>query len=436
MFRILIFLLSLLVITPPLKGSDIPELEKFLSQESIALRDFPDVFPFLDEISQRTLLLMGEASHGTSEYYTWRAAISQYMIEKHGFRFIAVEGDWPSAYEVNRFVKHLPGAANSAEEALKAFERWPHWMWQNEETLALVSWLRAYNAGLPPEKRVGFYGVDMQNKALSMAVVLDKLARKDAALYQNVRRNYQCFTRFPDQRAYLQAVMTHNSDCSSDLRQARDMISNLTPDERWDEEALFNLRFNAELIVTAEENLRGNLSQGPASWNIRARHFQTTASHLLQRYGDGAQGLVWAHNTHIGDARATGMGQAGMVNIGQLAREQLGDEHVFLLGIGGFKGSLLAGRSWGAAMESMPLVEAMPGSWEYILHHSVMGDSFVPLYRGRSELGNVVLGNRAIGVTFQPENERQQNYVPSQIFLRYDGFLFLENTRSLSPLSQ
>lgn len=415
------------------KASD--SMLEFLQQHAVSLSQFEDFHPFLSAATDKQLVLLGEASHGTSEYYTWRADISKYLITEKGYNFIAIEADWPSAFVVNRYVKDLRGAAGSAEEALEGFVRWPHWMWKNEEVLELVNWLREYNSHLPLEERIGFYGVDLQNKQKSMDVILRKLEQYDSDLHQSAQNSYQCLLRFDDRVDYLRMVANTNQTCVEDVESVYELVaSNL--ELFGDQYEQFNMYHNAVLVVEAEKNLRANLSRGSESWNVRAQFFQYTADELLLKYGGddrNARGMVWAHNTHIGDADATDMGRAGMVNIGSLARKAYGKDNVLTIGFGTATGELLAGREWGAQQETMTLPEPPQGTWEYIagqLDYEVFGISFEEI---PAELSNERLGNRAVGVTYSPENDAQ-NFVPSVMSQRYDVFIFFKETGTLHPL--
>ncbi len=407
---------------------------RFLDKRAVPLSSFRDFTPFLEGADTKKLVLLGEASHGTSEYYTWRTDISKYLIQQMNYDFIAVEADWPSAFAVNRYVKNLPGAAETATQAMTAFVRWPHWMWKNQEVLALVEWLRQYNDELPMQDRVGFYGVDLQNKQKSMNAVLRILENEDPGLHRFARQQYECLLRFDEPIGYLRMVADTRKDCSDNLEAVYQKISQNLETIAAHEQ--FNLYHNAKLVVHAEQNLRSNLVSGPDSWNIRARHFQYTADALLMHYGGpqrNARGVVWAHNTHIGDASATQMKSAGLVNIGQLAREAYGTKKVLAIGLGAYTGEVLAGRRWGAEKERMQLPEAPPGTWEYIAMntgHPIFAVSFedAPMI-----LRTRAMGNRAVGVTYEPENDRR-NYVLSLMANRYDIFLFFRETSGLSPL--
>jgi len=410
-------------------------ISEFVEKQAVPLTSFEDFHPFLKKADSKKLVLLGEASHGTSEYYTWRAAISKHLVRTMDFKFIAVEADWPSAYAINRYVKNLPGAAETAEKAMEAFVRWPHWMWKNKETLDLVEWLREYNNRLPMANRVGFYGVDLQNKQKSIQAVLRILEHEeDESLYRFALEKYGCLTRFASGREYLRNIVRTGKNCSQQTERVYRKISKkleqISPHEQ------FNLYHNARLIIHAEQNLRANLDQGPAAWNIRANHFQYTAEALLDEYGKthkNVSGIIWAHNTHVGDARATTMAQSGMVNIGQLARSKYGRENVLIVGFGSYSGEVLAGREWGADKERMSLPEAPPKTWEYIAKNAGHDLFAISFDNAPSALKTTAIGHRAVGVSYNPEHDFR-NYVPTRMADRYDIFLFFRETSGLSPL--
>jgi erythromycin esterase len=407
---------------------------EFVEKNAVPLTSFEDFHPFLETAGTKKLVLLGESSHGTSEYYTWRADISKYLIQTMDFKFIAVEADWPSAYVINRYVKNLPGAAETAKIAMEAFVRWPHWMWKNQETLDLVEWLREHNSRLPMAERVGFYGVDLQNKQKSIQAVLRILEHEDETLYQFALENYNCLTGIASREEYLRNIIDTGENCSKQTERVYRKISNNL--ERISPHEQFNLSHNARLIMHAEQNLRASLAQGPASWNIRASHFQYTAEALLSDYGkkhNNVSGIIWAHNTHIGDASATTMARSGMVNIGQLARSKYGRENVLTVGFGSYTGEVLAGRQWGADKERMSLPEAPTGTWEYLAKNTGHDLFAISFDNAPSALKTTFIGHRAVGVTYSPEHDLR-NYVPTRMADRYDIFMFFRKTSGLTPL--
>jgi erythromycin esterase len=411
------------------------ELESVIGQNAITFEDVNDFQSMFEEIDQRKLVLMGEASHGTAEFYVWRAELSKYLIEEKGFNFIAVEGDWPAFSKINEFIKHKPGAASTIEEAMDEIDRWPLWMWRNHEVKELVQWLHDFNRDRSPENRVGIYGVDLYAKQDAMRDVVDWLTEKDSDLAGRAERHYACLSRFSEIRDYLMRVNRTGDDCSEDVQRVLEKVQQFKPETDGDRDwGFFNAEQNAKLVINAERHYRANLQQGPASWNYRAGHFELTSSRLLEFYGAESKGIVWAHNTHIGDARATDMGRHNMVNIGHLSRENLGRENVYAIGFGTYSGEVFAARQWEGQRESMQVPEAVSGSWEYLLNE--IGPGRFYLLFSEQNLINTLQHNiphRAIGVTYQPEQE-QGNYVPSILPERYDAFIFIRETTTLRAL--
>ncbi|MDP9348557.1 MAG: erythromycin esterase family protein [Gemmatimonadota bacterium] len=400
------------------------------------LRGPEDLGPLLERIGDARLVLLGEASHGTSEYYTWRHAISERLVREKGFSFIAVEGDWPDCYRVNRYVKGWAGSGESAREVLHAFDRWPTWMWANEEVVALAEWLRRWNDRQPEERKVGFYGLDVYSLWDSMDAVQKYLERVDPEAARRARRAYGCFDPYEeDVQEYAMATALVPTSCENEVVAMLHEMRRKAPEYREDgREAYFNAEQNALVARNAELYYRTMVRGGGASWNVRDTHMIETLERLVRHHGPGAKAIVWEHNTHIGDARATDMARAGMVNVGQLARERWGDD-VVLVGFSSYRGSVIAGEEWGASMRRMPVPPARDGSWEALLHEAGAEDRLLLTH----ELEEVpeateARGHRAIGVVYNPGHERWGNYVPTLMPLRYDALIYLDETRALRPL--
>jgi erythromycin esterase len=411
-----------------------------------------DLDVLMDDISDETLVLLGEASHGTSEFYTWRAEISKRLITEKGFRFVAVEGDWPQFTRLNAYVKQLPGAPATIEDAFDELDRWPLWMWRNVEFRDFVEWLHQHNSSLPMVDRVGLYGVDLYAKQKAMQDVQNWMGTIDSSLETQVRNAYRCLTRYTEIRQYLQSVAQTGESCREDIVGVRDLILSIDEDvliagidegsdqgfiALWE---VFNATQNAELVISAEEHFRGNLYQGPQSWNARARHFMSTTARLLEFYmdiyGRPEKGVVWAHNTHIGDARATDMGQFNMVNIGQLSREILGYENVFAVGFGTYEGSVLAASAWEGRMEVMPVARPAEGTWEHLLANASDLDEFYLNFSDETlrSITSDMIPHRAIGVVFNPQMADRNNFPASIPAERYNAFIFIRVTDVLESL--
>ncbi|MDP4131863.1 MAG: erythromycin esterase family protein, partial [Bacteroidota bacterium] len=384
------------------------------------------------------IVMLGEASHGTHEYYTWRTHISKYLIEQKGFNFIAVEGDWPDCYRLNRFIKGYEIENKSAFKLLQTFNRWPTWMWANWEIVALADWLQIHNTGLSADKKVGFYGLDVYSLWESMESIMQYLKKMDAATLKLAEDAFRCFEPFRkgEGTSYAKASQFVPELCQNEVVDLMREIHKKLPTYDSDYENAFSTEQNALVAVNAEKYYRAMISGGPHSWNIRDRHMADTMERLLKFHGENAKVIVWAHNTHVGDARATDMTNEGMFNIGELARTHHHDKGVVLVGFGSYKGRVTAARRWGADIQTMQLPEAVRGSWEYLLHSADKGNKLLIMddFTGNDMIMENHIGNRAVGVVYNPEYEQYGNYVPSIIPLRYDAFIYLDETRDLYPL--
>lgn len=407
-----------------------------IRERALPLRDDADLDPLLERIGDARIVLLGEASHGTREYYTWRDRISRRLIAEKGFGFIAVEGDWPDCYTANLYAKGWGDVGDSAREVLHAFSRWPTWMWANEEVVALVEWLRERNRDLPDARKAGFYGLDVYSMWESIDVVTRYLERVDPALAARARQAYGCFDPFEeDVQEYAWATQVVPTDCEEEVLETLTALRQKGPDFRGhNPEAYFNAEQNALVASNAELYYRTMIRGGAASWNVRDRHMMETLDRLLKHHGPASKAIVWEHNTHVGDARATDMARAGMVNVGQLAREVYGDD-VVIAGFSSYAGSVIAGAEWGAPMQRMRVPEARRGSWEAIFHDAGAHDKLV-LLEGMDEVDGALdaRGHRAIGVVYHPEREAYGNYVPTVLPYRYDAMLYIDRSHAVRPL--
>jgi erythromycin esterase len=398
------------------------------------LEESDDLDPLLEQIGEARYVLLGEASHGTSDYYTWRARLSQRLIQEKAFSFIAVEGDWPDCYSVNRYIKGYPDAGESAQQVLHAFERWPTWMWANWEIVALAEWLRQYNEGR--SQKVGFYGLDVYSLWESMHSIINYLQKIDPEAAKAAQRAYMCFEPYgEDVQAYAWATTMVPTNCEDEVIQLLSEVRNRVQPYSRDSEALFNAEQNALVMVNAERYYRAMVRGGPDSWNLRDHHMVETLERLMSYHGLRAKAIVWAHNTHLGDARFTDMRRAGMVNVGQLVREQEWAKGVVLVGFGSHHGEVIAGQEWGAPMERMRVPPAQQGSWEDVLHRAGEKNKLLLLAEAHNQESFLdERGHRAIGVVYHPERERYGNYVPTVLPRRYDAFLYIDESQALHPL--
>ena len=403
-------------------------------QHAVPFEDRFELSALTDAITSERLVLMGEASHGTSEFYTKRAAMSKHLVAERGFNFIAVEGDWAAMARINEFVKHKPGAPATIDDAMNALTRWPLWMWKNHEFKALVEWLHEYNANLDMDKRVGLYGIDVYDHENVMDDVVEWISGIDQNSGRTASDAYSCLTRFSDTGDYIRMVAQTRQDCSEDLMEVLDIIRGLEDHPNSDRWGFFRAEQGAKVAINAEKHFRGNLQRDASSWNYRASHFYLTAERLLEVYGDESRGIIWAHNTHIGDARATEMGRQGAHNIGQLARESLGSDNTFAIGFGTYTGSVLAAYNWEGAMEIMQVPESPANTWEGMLESVGIEKFYISFSNSElSEALNRWIPHRAIGVTYNPRSERG-NYVQTILPERYNAFIFIRETGVLSPL--
>ena len=400
------------------------------------LRTEADLDPLLDRIGDARIVAVGEASHGTHEYYAWRAALTRRLIEERGFDFVAVEGDWPDCHRVNRSVKLRPGADDDPRDALDAFGRWPTWMWANDDVVEFCRWLRALNAARPEERRVGFYGLDVYSLWDSMHALVGWLRENEPEHVGRATQAMRCFEPFGEDGAeYAFAGRFAPTSCEQAVV---DLLHHLCEERgaasaAGDPEARFAAEQNAAVVAGAERYYRAMVRGSAESWNVRDVHMVDTLDRLLGHAGGKA--VVWEHNTHVGDARATDMAAAGMVNVGQLLRERHGTDAVVLVGFGGYRGGVVAGEEWGGQMQRMPVPPGRAGSLEALLHQEIGDDALIVVPRGeRPAWLDRRLDHRAIGVVYRPERERWGNYVPTVLAERYDAFLHLEVTTPLQPL--
>ncbi|WP_207426192.1 erythromycin esterase family protein [Pedobacter sp. SYSU D00535] len=405
-------------------------------ETSYQLKSAKDLDPLMDRIGDAHHVLLGEASHGTHEYYTWRTEITKRLIKEKAFNFIAVEGDWPDCYRINRYIKGYADQDKKAVEVLKSFDRWPTWMWANWEIVALIDWLKEFNTHLPANKRIGFYGLDVYSLWESMEALMDYLSKNDPKAAEFAREAILCFEPYgEDEHRYARSQYRMEDSCRDEVIRLLQEIRKKAQVYDHDPEATLNTEQNAIIAVNAEEYYRNMVSADDNTWNLRDTHMMETLNRLLEFHGKEAKAIVWEHNTHIGDARYTDMKKAGMINVGQLVREQKGEADTVLVGFGSYSGRVIAGDSWGAKMESMLVPDARPGSIEEILHQESPENKLLIFDRlNKKERFGRVMPHRAIGVVYNPAYEKYGNYVPTVLNARYDAFLYIDKTKALHPL--
>ena len=398
----------------------------------------------IDAVGDRRFVLLGEATHGSREFYAARRVITRRLIEDKGFNAVAVEADWPDAYRVNRYIRHQ-GEDPDADAALGDFERFPRWMWRNREVVKLVETLCALNDGRSIEARVGFYGLDLYSLHRSMEAVVDYLDKVDPDAAAEARRRYGCFETFErDPITYARAAAYRMSDdCEDEVleqlvalnRRAQDYLNRdgiVAADE------YFTAEQNARLAANAERYYRHMIGGRVNTWNLRDSHMADTlfslAQHLERRTGSPAKVAVWAHNSHLGDARSTSMGRRGEHNLGQLVRERVGDD-ALLVGFTTHAGTVAAASDWDGPVERKRIVPSLDGSVERLFHD--VGEQSFCLDLRRGEIAEALAEprlERAIGVIYRPETERQSHYFTTRLPQQFDLVLHYDTSAALRPL--
>jgi erythromycin esterase-like protein len=400
----------------------------------------------IDVIDPRvTLVLIGEATHGTHEFYRIRADLTRALIEHRGFTCVAAEADWPDAYRANRWVRLL-GRDHGAEDALGDFTRFPRWMWRNREVVRFLRWLRAENAGRAADMRVGFYGLDLYSLHRSMARVVDYLDKVNPTAAARARRGYACFDVFGDdiQLYGYAASLNLERSCQDevveqlvDLR--RRAAEYAARDGRIAADEYFVAEQNARVVRDAEAYYRAMFRGGAESWNLRDRHMMATLEALIEHTGRpnrAARTVVWAHNSHLGDARATGLAALGELNVGQLARERFGDA-CCAIGMTTHDGEVTAAHEWDQPAALRTVLPSWSGSFERLFH-----DIGLPSFALRLSVQELRLAlggprlERAIGVLYRPETERASHYFSARLPEQFDLVVHIDRTRALEPLEE
>lgn len=414
------------------------QLKKDIQSLATPLESLADLDPLIDAIGGARFVLLGEASHGTHEYYTWRTAISRRLILEKGFTFIAVEGDWPDCESINAYLRGLPGSGLSALEVLQKFHRWPTWMWANREVEALAEWLKDHNRDRSADLKVSFHGLDVYSLWDSLAIVSDYLMAHHQDARQAIDAAVRCFEPYRENvQGYAASTRWLDQSCEDEVVRLLSVVERLPwPAPNEGGQSRFNVEQNALIARNAENYYRAMMRNGPESWNIRDWHMVETLNRLMDFHGPQSKAIIWEHNTHIGDARFTDMADAGMVNVGELIRSQQMKEDVFIVGFGSHMGSVIASHCWDGPIERLPVPAAHAGSWEEILSRATKSDSLLLFSEDRiSDEMLAPRGQRAIGVVYHPEREHG-NYVPTILPKRYDAFVFLHQTTALQPVQE
>jgi len=405
-----------------------------------------DYDPLIDMIGDARYVLLGEATHGTHEFYKARAEISKRLIREKGFSLLAWEADWPDALRLNRYVRGA-GPDQDAAEALGNFERFPIWMWRNADVLDLAGWLRTHNDDLGPgSSTVGVYGLDLYSLHRSMDSVIHYLEKTDPVAAKDARRRYSCFEDFGDPQSYgMLASRDPSASCEDaaveqllDLQQhAADFLHR---DGRMAADELFFAEQNARVAKNAEHYYRAMYRGRANTWNLRDTHMADTLDDLiehLRHQGEQPKAIIWAHNSHLGDARATQMSQRGEINLGQLVRERHPDEAV-LVGFTTHSGTVTAASDWGEPAERKCVRPGMEDSYETLFHELGIPDFLLVMREHRAlyrELARPLL-ERAIGVIYRPETERWSHYFSASLGEQFDAVIHFDHTRAVEPLER
>ncbi|KTC66321.1 erythromycin esterase (plasmid) [Legionella adelaidensis] len=422
------------------------KLIQIINEEIIPLAPVSCAYKsIIRQIGDCSIVLIGEATHGTEEFYQIRMEISEILIKKHGFMAIAIEGDWPDAYQVHRYLQGN-SPINNATEVLNVFKRFPSWMWRNLSMVAFLQKLRTFNDSLPPQEKIGFYGLDLYSLNTSMEAVIEFLRKKDPVAAQRAINRYSCFDHVkvdPQLYGYLSALKPKKSCLDEVVTQLLEMqhhaFKYIKADGLRAEDEYFFATQNARLVKNAENYYRNLLEDHITTWNIRDTHMAETvnviADHLQKRRNQPAKLIVWAHNSHVGDARATEMGQKGEVNLGQLLRETH-DKNVYTLGFSTYQGTVTAANNWGEPPQQKRILPGSPGSYE-LLFHNACHQNFVLHLNQNAKLEkflNVPHLQRAIGVIYRPETERFSHYFLTHLPLQFDSLIHIDTTNFLKPV--
>lgn len=389
-----------------------------------------------DRFGERRVVLLGEASHGTAEFYRARAAITRRLIERHGFTIVAVEADWPDAASVDRHVRSRPARAGEPPP----FRRFPTWMWRNTDMEQFLRWLRGHNASLALDRQTGFYGLDLYNMSGSIAAVLAHLDKADPEAAALARERYACLTPWqnePSTYGRLALSAGYRACEEAVVKQCRDLLQQGLRGGRGDPDESIDAAQNARLVASAEKYYRVMYFGGPDAWNLRDRHMFETLELLLKAKGPTAKAVVWAHNSHIGDARETEMGRSrGELNIGQLCREHFGDDAA-LIGFGTDHGTVAAATDWDGEMEVKTVLPSLAESAENCFHLAGKERGLLDFARHET-LSTELAANRLerfIGVIYRPETERFSHYADVSLSRQFDAYVWFDHTSAVTPLS-
>ncbi|KAL4876013.1 erythromycin esterase [Aspergillus karnatakaensis] len=424
----------------------------------------PTFGSYFDTYAQNRLILLGDGSHGTSEFYTARAEITKRMITQHGYTMIALEADWPDAEALDRYVRQRPGRKaklsragkdgsdgggleqDAEGEVFEAFKRFPTWMWRNTEMQELVEWLREHNASLPADAKVGIYGMDLYSLGTSIKAVIEYLDHIDPGMSKEARKRYGCLEPWSEEpQEYGLAALRGMKDCEAKVvAMLRDLLEKRLEyaEHPGDGEEFHSSEQNAYVIRDAERYYKAIYYSSAGSWTLRDSHMVDTLKRLLKYKPAGGKAVVWAHNSHCGDARHTAMGKRRKeVNIGQLCREAFGEENVALIGCGTHTGTVAAASNWGEEMEVMDVRPSRRDSWERVAHDTGVPSFLLDLRKDKvpREVREVLEEERKrlqrfIGVIYRPETEMISHYSAADLANQFDGYVWFDETSAVRPL--
>ena len=398
----------------------------------------PDFARFIDRYAGARVVLMGEETHGTDDFYRARAAMTERLVREHGFTVVAVEADWPDAARIDGHLRgHDPLASSDTP-----FPRFPAWMWRNRPVEDLIGRLRAFNEEVgDPARQASFHGLDLYSLPSSMDAVEEFAQRHDPAALEEIRARYGCLAPWADDPQTYGALArsSPHDTCAADVSSvATDVLGRRLGEVETADPRVFDAFMNARVVAASEAYYRAMYEGGAASWNLRDTHFFETLLHVLEARGDGAKAVVWAHNSHIGDARATGMSERGEINIGQLAREHFGEEAV-LIGFGTDRGTVTAATEWNAPPQVMEVNPSLDGSWGALMREVGPERFFLDLRALDPELAEALSQGRIerfIGVLYLRETELWSHYVEAALGRQFDGYVWLEETQAVEWLTQ
>jgi erythromycin esterase-like protein len=395
------------------------------------LRNAADLDVLINEIGNSRVVLLGESTHGTHEYYEWRAAITKRLIEEKGFNFIAVEGDWVDSYKVDQFIKAGQKDSNATVALLREYDRWPSSMWSNYEMASLVQWLSDYNQKMQSTNKIGFYGLDVYS---FWEWTKQSIGVTDTAVEKAIKKVLDLFSPYKDDALKYSAAVRQfgidNSKATGDLWKA---VQHWLQGKQPKDEAGFLLQQQSLLAVNGEKYFRTMVTDKVQSWNIRDSHMAETVKRLLNFYGRDSKAIIWVHNGHAGNAHYSQMAVAGYTSVGEILRNELGQRQVFATGFGTDKGEVTAGKKWYAPLEKCTLPPAKKGSWENILHE-MNPENKILLSKeiSNNQQLNQWISFRSVGAAYSDNAVYGSAIVPR----RFDAFVFIDSTTASHPIPQ